>query len=142
MVNDDIRSKARQWGFKPAVQQLAGLGIRGEIIQGDIPKNVKDVAGVMVGIADFDWTKSGSTILPGAICEHLTSYGGIMNAGAGQTPLSAFIRAARAHRAPSPNRSPSRKNSPRLSFMCITPPAAHWLKPSINPSPPPTSCSS
>lgn len=93
MVNEDIRSKARQWGFKPAVQQLAGLGIQGEIIQGDIPKNVKDVAGAMVGIADFDWPKSGSTILPGAICEHLTSYGGIMTATAGQTPLSAFIRA-------------------------------------------------
>jgi hypothetical protein len=93
MVNNDVRSKARQWGFKPAVQQLAALGVRGEIIQGDIPKNAKDVAGAMVGIADFNWPKSGSTILPGAICEHLTSYGGIMNAGAGQTPLSAFIRA-------------------------------------------------
>ncbi|NQT16133.1 MAG: hypothetical protein HQ582_25475, partial [Planctomycetes bacterium] len=33
-----------------------------------------------------------STILPGAICEHLTSAGGVMSAGASQTPLSEFLR--------------------------------------------------
>jgi hypothetical protein len=93
LVNNDIRSKARQWGFRPAVQQLAALNVNAEIIQGAIPVNKNDVAGAMVGIADFDWTKSGSKILPGAICEHLTSYGGIMFGNAGQTPLSAFIRA-------------------------------------------------
>jgi uncharacterized protein (TIGR03790 family) len=93
LVNGDVRSKARQWGFRPAVEQLNRLGVNGEIIEGTLPMNRKDVAGTMVGIADFDWGKSGSTILPGAICEHLTSYGGIMFGGGGQTPLSAFIRA-------------------------------------------------
>jgi hypothetical protein len=50
------------------------------------------VAGLMAGIPDFDWRKSGSTILPGAICENLTSYGGIFTPSAGQTPLSEFLR--------------------------------------------------
>jgi uncharacterized protein (TIGR03790 family) len=93
LVNNDVRSKARQWGFRPAVQQLAALNVNAEIIQGAIPINKQDVAGAMVGIADFDWTKSGSKILPGAICEHLTSWGGVMTANGSQTPLSAFIRA-------------------------------------------------
>jgi hypothetical protein len=46
----------------------------------------------MIGIADFDWKKSHSTILPGAICEHFTSFGGDMHSGAGQTPLSEWLR--------------------------------------------------
>ncbi len=46
----------------------------------------------MIGAASFDWKACGSTIRPGAICEHFTSFGGIMTAGAGQTPLSVFLR--------------------------------------------------
>ena len=46
----------------------------------------------MLGVADFDWKASQSTILPGAICEHFTSFGGDMHAAAGQTPLSEWLR--------------------------------------------------
>jgi hypothetical protein len=46
----------------------------------------------MAGVATFDWSESGSTILPGAICEHLTSSGGVLRAGAAQTPLTEFLR--------------------------------------------------
>ena len=37
-------------------------------------------------------TSSGSTITPGAICENLTSFGGIFTANSSQTPLSEFLR--------------------------------------------------
>lgn len=57
-----------------------------------LPQKRDSVAGAMIGIADFDWSKSESTILPGAIVEHLTSFGGVMTAGAGQTPLTEFLR--------------------------------------------------
>jgi uncharacterized protein (TIGR03790 family) len=93
LLNQDIRSKTRKWGFKPAIDELKKLGVNGEIVDGVLPRNKKDVAGAMVGIADFEWNKYGSTILPGAICEHLTSDGGVMAAGAGQTCISEFIRA-------------------------------------------------
>jgi hypothetical protein len=46
----------------------------------------------MLGTPLFNWPGCGSTILPGAICEHLTSLGGVMSAGANQTPLSEFLR--------------------------------------------------
>jgi hypothetical protein len=90
--NGDIRSKVRQEGFIGAVRALKELGVTAEIIDGAIPMKKKDVQGTMVGISDFDWPGSGSSILPGAICEHFTSFGGILSAGASQTPLSVFLR--------------------------------------------------
>lgn len=90
--NGDIRSVTREWGFAPAVAALKDLGVAAVIQDGILPAHADDVAGAMIGIADFDWPASKSTILPGAIVEHLTSFGGVMTAGAGQTPLTEFLR--------------------------------------------------
>jgi hypothetical protein len=92
MVNGDIRSRVRQWAFAPAIAKLKEAGVAAQTLDGALPPGKSDVAGAMVGIAGFEWAKSGSKILPGAICEHLTSYGGMMMEGAGQTPLTEFIR--------------------------------------------------
>ncbi len=90
--NDDIRSKVRHDLFPDVVRELAKLGVAAEILEGTVPLNKDDVQGLVMGTADFDWKASGSTILPGAICEHFTSFGGVMTAGADQTPLSEFLR--------------------------------------------------
>jgi uncharacterized protein (TIGR03790 family) len=90
--NDDIRSKVRQGLFAEAVRELKKLGAAAEILHGTVPLNKPDVQGVMMGTASFDWKASGSTILPGAICEHFTSFGGIMTPNVAQTPLSEFLR--------------------------------------------------
>lgn len=97
--NGDVRSSTRDWAFEDAVAQLKLLGVKGEIIESNIPlfgaklpDDRPDVMGAMIGTAAFDWADSGSTILPGAICEHLTSLGGILRKGAGQTALSEFLR--------------------------------------------------
>jgi len=95
-ANDDVRSTTRSPAFSPIVRELQALGVRAEIISGVLPKSRQDVAGLMTGAADFDWQASGSRIVAGAICENLTSYGGIFTPTAGQTPLSAFIRAGAA----------------------------------------------
>jgi len=92
LVNGDIRSRTRQWGVRPAARKLAALGVRAEVIEGTLPPGKPDVAGAMVGSAGFDWAKSGSTMLSGAICEHLTSFGGVLTEGSGQTPLTDFLR--------------------------------------------------
>ncbi len=92
MKNRNVRSRTREWAFATTVEQLKARGIGAEIRDGVLPKDRHDVAGAVVGAAGFDWAKCGSAILPGAICEHLTSSGGVMNAGAGQTPLSEFLR--------------------------------------------------
>lgn len=90
--NDDIRSKTRQSAFPEAVEQLERLGVRGEIVFGIMPKQKDDCQGVMMGTAQFRWEESGSTIRPGALCDHLTSLGGVMSRNGGQTPLSEFLR--------------------------------------------------
>ena len=90
--NGDIRSRVRQAGFPDAVKKLRYLGVAAEILQGDVPEGKNDVQGAMLGVADFNWDASRSAILPGAICEHFTSFGGDMHAGAGQTPLSVWLR--------------------------------------------------
>jgi len=92
MQNNDVRSKARHDLFPAAVEAIRKAGVAAEILEGTIPMHKKDVQGAMIGAAQFDWKASGSTILPGALCEHFTSFGGIFHEGAGQTPLSEFLR--------------------------------------------------
>ena len=90
--NKNIRSKVRHGLFPAAVRELKELGVAAEIIKGTVPLNKNDVQGVVMGTAKFDWKASGSTILPGAICEHFTSFGGVMREKSSQTPLSEFLR--------------------------------------------------
>ena len=92
MVNDNIRSTTRDGAFRSAVAELKRLGVKSRIVEGTIPQEKEDVQGAMIGTAKFDWKSSRSRIMPGAICEHLTSCGGIMREKASQTPLSDFIR--------------------------------------------------
>jgi hypothetical protein len=90
--NNDIRSKVRQGGFPEAVQKLKNLGVAAEDLVGTVPEGKNDVQGAMLGVPSFDWKASHSTILPGAICEHFTSFGGDLHSGAQQTPLSEWLR--------------------------------------------------
>ena len=92
MTNADVRTTTRSSAFPAVVKALATLGIKAEIASGTLPQGKLDVAGLMTGTPSFDWATSGSTILPGAICENLTSFGGIFTPSAGQTPLSEFLR--------------------------------------------------
>ncbi len=90
--NEDVRSRVRDALFPEAVKKLEELGVNAQIIKGTVPINKIDVQGVVMGVADFDWKASGSTILPGAICDNFTSFGGIMTKEMPQTPLSEFLR--------------------------------------------------
>ena len=113
--NDDIRSKVRQGLFPAAVADLKKLGVAAEILQGTVPLNKPDVQGVMMGTASFDWKASGSTILPGAICEHFTSFGGMMTTAtpAKRRSPSSSATARRERAAPSSNPGPSPSSFPR-----------------------------
>lgn len=96
MTNSDVRTTTRSAAFPATVKALEQLGVRAEIASGTLPVGKKDVAGLTTGTPSFDWAASRSTILPGAICENLTSYGGIFTESAGQTPLSEFLKAGAA----------------------------------------------
>jgi hypothetical protein len=58
---------------------------------GIIPLKKEDVIGTVVGTRSFDWGASNSRLLPGAIAESLTSYGGYFDR-ASQTKLTEFLR--------------------------------------------------
>lgn len=88
----DVRSKTRTPGFEPAIEELKKLGVKAAVVATPLPVNRPDVAGAMIGAADYSWASSKSKILPGAICENFTSFGGIMAEGSTQTPLSEFMR--------------------------------------------------
>jgi hypothetical protein len=96
VVNKDVRTTTRSAAFPPIVRALETLGVKAQLVEGTLPTGKRDVAGLMTGSAGFDWPGSGSTILPGAICENLTSFGAVFTPSAGQTPLSDFIRAGAA----------------------------------------------
>jgi tetratricopeptide (TPR) repeat protein len=96
--NGDVRSRAREPFFPPVIEALKKLGRRVEVLEagqegqtGILPMGKPDVLGAVVGIPEFDFGASGSRVLPGAILEHLTSFGGVM-APSGQTNLTEFLR--------------------------------------------------
>jgi uncharacterized protein (TIGR03790 family) len=91
-VNDNVRSKTRQWGFDAAIAKLAEIGEKGQRDKDTFPRSKEDVMGAMLGLIHPKQEEAGSKTLPGAIVENLTSEGGVMNWGANQTPISSFIR--------------------------------------------------
>ncbi len=91
-TTSDVRTKTRKPKFQQAANMLQDMGYRAEIIKTAMPKNKNDVLGLTSGTAKFDFGKSGSSILPGAICENLTSFGGRLGNVGGQTKLNEFLR--------------------------------------------------
>jgi len=92
MVNSDVRSTTRKWGFASAAARLKEMGHQAELVEGVLPKDRKDIVGLMAGSANFNFAQSGGRILPGAICEHLTSFGGQLSDGSGQTLCTEFLQ--------------------------------------------------
>ncbi|MDA7978544.1 MAG: tetratricopeptide repeat protein [Pirellulales bacterium] len=95
MDNKNIRAETRSWGFASAKSLLKDLGVNAEIINDGtiLPRNKRSIAGLMAGYASFNLKDWGSTIVPGAFCEHLTSYGGVLKQDADQMALSEWIAA-------------------------------------------------
>jgi hypothetical protein len=102
LVNRDVRSETRQPLFLKTVAALERRGHRAEILtrtrtrrqaqqDGILPQDKEDVIGAVVGTRGFKWQSSGSRLLPGAIAESLTSYGGHFNYDK-QTKLTEFLR--------------------------------------------------
>jgi tetratricopeptide (TPR) repeat protein len=98
LENSDVRSETRQPLFPATLAELARRGHKGEVLRrgkggqnGVIPVGKEDIIGAVVGYRNFQWQKANSRLLPGAIAESLTSYGGHFDL-ARQTKLTEFLR--------------------------------------------------
>jgi uncharacterized protein (TIGR03790 family) len=90
VTNTDIRSTCRQWEFEPAVAELRAAGISA-CITNALPSLQTNVLGILCGMADVAIT-SPVGFLPGAMADHLTSFGAAFDTPA-QTKISAWLRA-------------------------------------------------
>jgi hypothetical protein len=86
----DVRAQTRVPQFEAAISRLEKMGLRAEEILTAMPQG-KQVAGLVMGEADFHWQLARCEIQPGAICESLTSFGGDFTKP-DQTKLTEFIR--------------------------------------------------
>jgi len=98
MENRNVRSRARQPFFQATVRALRERGRKVEILSrrdpgqnGVLPQDKDDVVGVVAGTNRYDWARSDSRMLSGAVAESLTSYGAHFYK-AKQTKLSEFLR--------------------------------------------------
>ncbi len=91
MTNNDVRTKTRSPYFKSVAEAIRREGGKAAILEGSVPVGKQDVIGAMTGGAGVRWD-AGSRMLPGAICENLTSFGGVLRHGGGQRPLTDFLQ--------------------------------------------------
>lgn len=89
-TNTDVRSVCRLWEIPSAANELKSRRIRFSITNA-LPIAATDVIGLMAGAADLD-LKSGPAFLPGAMAEHLTSFGAMFDTSS-QTKITEWIRA-------------------------------------------------
>lgn len=90
--NKDVRSVTRHACYNEVVNQLTALGAEAYVTQGSLPKTSGPVLGMMLGKSDLPLHKAKFTVQPGAICEHLTSFGGMLKNKNWQTPITDLIR--------------------------------------------------
>ncbi|MEM8680478.1 MAG: TIGR03790 family protein, partial [Planctomycetota bacterium] len=96
LTNDNIRTKVRSGRFPQVSADLEQLGVASLIFRGSCPKNRRDIQGAVVGNTSLPISLKATRILPGAICENLTSFGGVLDDQGSQTPLTNLLRAGAA----------------------------------------------
>jgi uncharacterized protein (TIGR03790 family) len=89
-TTDDARSGPRDWTYPGVVTSLQAIGASAEHLLDILPVGNHDCLGIMTGHAAPKVLTAEMTILPGAFCDHLTSYAGTFGA-ASQTRMSAWI---------------------------------------------------
>jgi hypothetical protein len=89
-TTDAIRN-VRSPGFPGAVSAIQAAGGQAEIINGIVPDLRTDCMGILTGWPDPNVEGATYTLLPGAFCDHLTSYAATFDTPL-QTKMSSWIR--------------------------------------------------
>ena len=88
----NVRTTTRMASFQPAIEELEKLGFQGEVVETVMPMHKDNVLGATLGVGKLNWGLSRSKIIPGAIVENLTSFGGIFGKRNSQTNASHFLK--------------------------------------------------
>jgi len=78
MKHDGPRSKPRHDLFAAAATELRRLGVSAKVLDGKFPSHKGGIIGLTCGVPFVDFRAEGVKFLPGAFCDNLTSYGGLM----------------------------------------------------------------
>jgi hypothetical protein len=89
-TNDAARSAPRHGAFPAAVAAIVAAGGSAQHLMADLPLGQLDCLGVMTGLADPDIANPSFGLLPGAFCDHLTSYAATFDSSS-QTKMSRWI---------------------------------------------------
>ncbi len=90
-TNDPPRSSPRDPLYPIIADAINALGGQADSrCCSPLPTGEQDVMGIMTGLATLDIEGAAMTILPGAFCDHLTSYAGAFNINS-QTKMSRWI---------------------------------------------------
>ena len=90
-TTDPLRSKPRDPFFPAAINSITALGGQALQIEDVLPVGMHDCLGIMTGWASPPIASADMTILPGAFCDHLTSYAGQFD-NPSQTKVSEWIK--------------------------------------------------
>ena len=91
----DVRSRVRKRQFESTKKELESLDRTAIIGSSITPLGNSNIVGATLDSSKIDWQKSGSRLVPGAICDNLTSYGGLWGKSF-QTQLSEYLDAGAA----------------------------------------------
>ena len=94
-ANGDVRATTRFPNVADALLFLQDAGFRTEVFRSNLSGKPGNVAGLMVGKANVDLNSPPWKLVPGAIAENLTSYGGAFNIN-GHTKITEFLHAGAA----------------------------------------------
>lgn len=89
-TTDPLRSGPRDFTYDSAVTNLAVYGGTGAHLFANLPLGNHDVLGIMTGFAVDNIDGADMTILPGAFCDHLTSFAATFD-DFSQTKMSRWI---------------------------------------------------
>jgi len=89
-TTDTARSGPRHDLYPGVAADIVALGGGAQVLYADLPLGNHDCLGIMTGWASADVDGADLTILPGAFCDHLTSFAGNF-ASSSQTKMSRWI---------------------------------------------------
>jgi hypothetical protein len=88
-ANDPARNVRAPW-YNATATAIGNIGGTATVLAGVLPNPAHDCLGIMTGVTSLPFPATFLTLIPGAFCDHLTSFAGKFDTSS-QTKVSAWI---------------------------------------------------